>query len=66
MLNKPEHLKKIAYIKGILKNKYKNYNAVKAHIKLLSLYENKYDLNMIETNLKFGIFKNFNDFLNFK
>ncbi len=56
----PEHLKKIAYIKGIMRNKYGNYKSWQAHKLLVKYYEDGYCLDDMTEKAK-G-FRSWSDF----
>lgn len=53
----PEHKQKIAYIKGICKNMFDDYNVKQASIELLDNYNRGYSLDSIQEELKSGSFK---------
>jgi len=62
--NKPEYVKKIAYIKGIVRNKF-YINERIAAIELKNFHKNGYDLDDLENKLKEGYFKNWTEFKNY-
>lgn len=53
----PEHRQKIAYIKGIYRNKFKDYDN-KIHLALINFYEAGGDLDYAMDELKKGSFRN--------
>lgn len=61
----PEHKQKIAYIKGICKNMFNDYDIKQASIELLDNYNRGYSLDSIEKELKSGSFKSFREFINY-
>ena len=61
----PEHKQKIAYIKGICKNMYSDYDIREASIELLSVHQRGYDLDSIQRELKSGRFRTFYQFMEY-
>ena len=61
----PEHKQKIAYIKGICKNMYSDYDIREASIELLSVHQRGYDLDSIQMELKSGRFRTFYQFMEY-
>ncbi len=54
----PEHRQKISYIKGIYRNKFKEYDNVKIHLALINFYEAGGDLDFAMNELKGDSFRN--------
>ena len=59
----PEHKQKIAYIKGICKNKFKDYDSKTASIELLELYNNGVDLEVVKEKIINDNFLSFRQFI---
>lgn len=61
--NMPEHKQKIAYIKGILKNKFTDYDPQTASIELLSLYNEGVNLDFVKESIINDCFLSFRQFI---
>lgn len=59
----PEHKQKIAYIKGICKNKFHDYDSQEASIELLELYNNGVDLDVVKEKIINDNFLSFRQFI---
>ena len=59
----PEHKQKIAYIKGICKNKFADYDPQTASIELLSLYNDGIDLDLVKEKIINDDFLSFRQFI---
>jgi len=59
----PEHKQKIAYIKGICKNKFSDYDSQAASIELLSLYNGGVDLDIVKEKIINDNFLSFRQFI---
>ena len=59
----PEHKQKIAYIKGICKNKFADYDPQTASIELLSLYNEGIDLDILKESIINDNFLSFRQFI---
>jgi hypothetical protein len=60
----PDHIKKIAYIKGIVRNKF-YINEKRASISLMKYYEDGYDLDELINMLKNNEFNHWTSFINY-